>query len=84
MRKNFSVSTLTRLMKSCSCHWLLVITSRPLLHLEQKNIRSLSPARLTRENEASWCVNDFISLCVELGIADGRMVMSRPSQSSPP
>jgi Family of unknown function (DUF6535) len=43
MRKSFSVSTSTRLMKNCSRYSLLpVVTSWPLLHPEQKNARCLS------------------------------------------
>jgi hypothetical protein len=61
MRKSSSVSTSTRLMKSCSRYsLLLVITSRPLMHPKQKNARCLRQARLTWENEPSWYVNCFI------------------------
>jgi hypothetical protein len=83
MRKSFSVSTSTRLMKNWSRYsLLLVVTSRPLLH--PKTSGRLSQARLTWEEEASWCVKYFISRYLELGIADGRMFMSRPSQLSRP
>ena len=83
MRKSFSVSTSTRLMKNWSRYsFLLVVTSRPLLH--PKTSGRLSQARLTWEEEASWCVKYFISRYLELGIADGRMFMSRPSQLSRP
>ena len=61
MRKNFSVFTSTCLMKNWSRYsLLLVVTSRPLLHQKQ-NSGYLSQARLTWENEASWCANYFAS-----------------------
>ena len=83
-RKSFSVFTLTRLMKNWSRYsLLLVVTSRPVLD-PKKNSGCLSQARLIWENEASWCAKYFISLYLELGIADGGMFMSRPSQSSRP
>ena len=65
MRKSFSASTSTRLMRSCSRYSpLLVVTSLLPLHLEWKNARFLSQARLTWEVEASGCANYLISLCL--------------------
>ena len=79
MRKSFSISTSKRLMKNCSRYLLLpVVTSRLLLHPEQKNAGCFSQVRLTWGNGASWCANYFASL----RRADGRMVVTRSSQSS--
>ena len=61
-RKSFSVFASRRLMKNWSCYsLLLVVTSRPVLD-PKKNSGRLSQARLTWENEASWCAKYFISL----------------------
>ena len=69
-------------MKNCSRCLVPAVVRSQLLHHPEKNARCLSQARLTPEYAALKFVNYVTSFYAELGIVDGRMVMSRPSQSS--